>query len=153
MTVTAPPVPHGVLRSALGVDFGWITIDRLITENHAAAGIDAPLALNREALFHVNPSVWVLWHDGQAVGYCAHVVGPHLYTGEMTATCAAIYVRPAHRGKVRGMLDHIEQDLRAAGVVVINYSVPHLSKAGAFFEYIGFECAELVMRKRISPCP
>jgi GNAT superfamily N-acetyltransferase len=149
MTVTAPPVLHGVLRGFLLVHIGWGMIDHLISENHDAAGIDAPLHLNRAALERCNPSVWILWHEGAAVGYCAHIVGPHLFTGEQTATCAAIYVRPAHRDKVRKMLDDIEADLRAGGVVVINYSVPHLSKAGAFFEHVGYECAELVMRKRI----
>ncbi len=129
----------------------WDILWDLIRENHEAAHIDANLMVDRQSLERCNPSVWVLWHEGRAVGYCAHIIGPHLFTGEQTATCAAIYVRPAHRDKVRKMLDHIEEDLRSDGVTVINYSVPHLSKAGAFFERIGYECAELVMRKRISP--
>lgn len=142
-------VPHGTTSARLRES--WVGLAPLITENHAAAGIDAPIRVDRERLEACDPWLWVLWHEGRAVGYCAHIVAPHLFTGEITATCAAIYVRPDHRGKVRGMLDHIEADLREAGVVVINYSVPHLSKAGAFFEHIGYRCAELVMRKRIQP--
>lgn len=133
---------------ALGPDC-WLHLEPLIRENHTAAAIDAPLHLLFDKLEQCKPRVWILWHEGHAVGYCAHIVAPHLFTGEMTATCAAIYVRPNHRARVRKMLDHIEADLREAGVVVINYSVPHLSTAGGFFEHIGYRCAELVMCKRI----
>ena len=141
---------HGVKLHPLD-DFTWDILWDLIRENHEAAGIDANLMVDRRALERCNPRVWILWHDGQAVGYCAHIVATHLFTGEITATCAAIYVRPAFRDKVRKMLDHIEADLRAGGVVVINYSVPHMSRAGSFFEAIGYECRELVMCKRIQP--
>lgn len=147
MTTTADHL-IAIDRIILG-SMAWDALHPLIEENHKAAGIDGPLCYNRDALEKCNPVVWVLFLDDKPVGYCAHIVGPHLFTGEQTATCAAIYVRPAHRDKVRKMLDHIEEDLRAGGVVVINYSVPHLSKAGAFFERIGYECAELVMRKRL----
>lgn len=142
-------VPHGTTRARLRES--WVGLSQLMAENHAAAGIDAPMCVDRERLEACNPLLWMLWHEGESVGYCAHIVAPHLFTGEMTATCAAIYVRPDHRARVRKMLDHIEADLREAGAVVINYSVPHLSKAGVFFERIGYEYAELVMRKRIEP--
>ena len=144
---TVTPI-RGVREQVLdGV--AWDILWDLIRENHEAAGIDANLMVDRQSLERCNPSLWILWHEGQAVGYCAHIVAPHLFTGEMTATCAAIYVRPDHRAKVRGMLDHIEADLRKAGAVVINYSVPHMSRAGSFFEAIGYECRELVMAKRL----
>lgn len=141
-------VPHGTTRARLS-ESTWSGLWDLIRENHEAAGVDANLMVDRQSLERCNPSLWILWHEGSAVGYCAHIIAPHLFTGEMTATCAAIYVRPAHRAKVRKMLDTIEADLRAGGVVVINYSVPHMSRAGSFFEAIGYECRELVMCKRI----
>lgn len=139
----------GIHREPVTPEF-FRLLHPLMEANHAAAGVDAPLNLDLWLIQGMQPRVWVVWHEGRPVGYCAHIVAPHLFTGELTATCAAIYVRPNHRAKVRKMLDHIEADLRAADVAVINYSVPHLSKAGAFLEkFMGYRCAELVMCKRL----
>ena len=141
---------HGLYGHPLNGET-WAILEPLIRENHTAAGIDAALRLDFRKLEACNPRVWILWHEGQAVGYCAHIVAPHLFTGELTATCAAIYVRPDHRAKVRRMIADIELDLCEDGVAGINYSVPHLSKAGAFFEHVGYGCTELVMSKRLEP--
>lgn len=140
-------VPHGTIRAALKKS--WPGLTQLMIENHAAANINGPMCINREQLEACNPLLWILWDHGQAVGYCAHIVAPHVFTGELTANCAAIYVRPAYRANVQFMLDKIEQELKEQGVTLINYSVPHMSRAGSFFEAIGYECRELVMYKRL----
>lgn len=93
--------------------------------------------------------LWIVRIDGEPVGYCGHIVAPHPFFGETWATCAAIYIRPAHRVLARRLIRQVEDDL-AGQVAVISYSVPHLSNAGAFLETVmGYECRELVMGKRL----
>lgn len=125
-----------------------LELDPLIRANHAAAETGAPLAPDWWQLARMGLWLWVVRVDGRAVGYCAHVVSRHPFAGEQWATCAAVYLDPAHRGLVRQMVRQIERDL-AGQVAVITYSVPHLSRAGAFFEAMGYPCAELVMQKRL----
>lgn len=134
--------------------------DRLIAElgalieaNHHAASPLTTLQPDWGTIIKMRPLLWVVRCDGVAVGYCAHLVQTHVFFGEKHAVCAAIYLSPEHRARVRGMIGQIERELTAEGVSSISYSVPHLSRAGAFFEAIGYECAELIMVKKIHALP
>ena len=128
----------------------WHELRPLMLANHEAASIDAPFNGDFLLIQTLNPNIWVVRVDGEPFGYCAHVVGSHPFTGEPWAVCLAIYLDPAHRGMAKRLITQIEQDL-AGEVAVINYSVPHLSNAGAFFETVmGYGCMELVMCKRLS---
>lgn len=153
MTITleyiTKPMPTCICPEVLTVEL----IDRLrplMEANHAAAGIDAPLNPDLWLIQGMQPRVWVAWHEGQPVGYCAHIVSPHPLTQEMHATCLAIYLEPAHRAKARALVKRVEHDL-AGTVAVIAYNVPHWSKAGAFFEHksMGYHPTEIVMSKRM----
>lgn len=125
----------------------------LMAENHAAADTGAPLAPDLWLLQAMQPLLWIVRVDGRAVGYCAHFVQPHPFFGERWASCAAIYLRPEHRGMTRRLVAQIEAELQRDGVRLVSYSVPHLSRAGSFFEAIGYDCRELVMAKRIDALP
>lgn len=125
----------------------------LIEANHHAA---SPLTVLRPdwwTLVKMRPLFWVVLCDGVTVGYCAHLVQTHVFFGEKQAVCAAVYLRPEHRARARGMIRQIERELTDEGVSSISYSVPHWSRAGAFFEAIGYECAELIMVKKIHALP
>lgn len=88
--------------------------------------------------------------DGVAVGYCIHAAMRSHVTGELHATCLAIYLEPAYRGMAKALVREAERHAKEAGCAAILFSVPHLSTAGAFFETVcGYECRELVMEKRI----
>ena len=142
-----------IVRSTLTLQ----TIDALrdlVKLNHDAAIPDQPLEPDWDALARIRPWLWVAQEGAKAVGYCAHILtASHLFTGEKFSTCAAIYMLPAFRAYVPRMIAQIERELRQEGVQVINYSVPHMSRAGAFFEVIGYECTELVMTKRVHALP
>lgn len=155
MTIAAN-LPASVARS--GIHQEPLTPDLcrllrpLMEANHAAAGVDAPLDPDLWLIQGMQPRVWVVWHEGRPVGYCAHIISPHPLTKEMHATCLAIYVDPAHIWKASWLLHRIERDL-GADVAVLAYNVPHLSRAGSFFESKGYDCRELVMAKRIKGHP
>ncbi len=117
------------------------------------AALGAPLAPDLWTLVGMGPLLWVVRAGGQAVGYCAHLIQPHPLFGERQALCVAIYLQPAHRGVARRLVAEIETALRAEGVAVIAYSVPHQGRAGAFFEAIGYPCEEMVMARRIHALP
>ena len=122
----------------------------LIEANHRDAAKHERLCPDWDALIMLPLVMWVMRDGGIPVGYCAHFIHQHVYfTGSKKANAMAIYVRHSHRGSVARFIDHIEQWLRADGVTTINYSVPHHSRAGSFFEAIGYECTELVMTKTI----
>lgn len=127
-----------------------IELDSLITANHAAVVPDTLLAPNWVIIEAMSPQLWVTRINGYAVGYCAHLVCQHVFTGDLQANCAAIYVMPHARHLTRLMIAQIERELTQQGVRTISYSVPHRSRAGSFFEAVGYECTELVMTKRVT---
>lgn len=126
----------------------WALLLPLIRENHAAAGVAVPMNVDLDLLRRCNPLLWILWDRGVPVGYCAHLLSPHIFTGELTATCCAIYVRPPWRMQVRSMLAIIEGDLVARGAVVINYGVPAESRAALMLGRRGYTLSEVAMVKR-----
>jgi hypothetical protein len=144
LTLAASSITREPLTSTLASE-----LRPLMAENHQAAGIEAPLSPDLWAIQAMQPRLWVVRDEGRAVGYCAHVIQPHPFFGELWASCAAIFVRDTHRRMVRPMVQQIERELRGDGVKVIGYSVPHLSRAGAFFEAMGYGCAQLVMERRL----
>lgn len=117
--------------------------------NHRAAIPGMELELDWWALVKMPMlKLWVMRSRGQAVGYCAHAVMRHVFTGQRQATCMAIYVMPVYAGSVAQFIREIEVWLVADGVTSISYSVPHGSRASCFFERAGYDCSELVMTKR-----
>lgn len=155
MTITAN-LPASVARS--GIHREPLTPDLcrllrpLMEANHAAAGVDAPLDPDLWLIQGMQPRVWVVWHEGRPVGYCAHIISRHPLTQEMHATCLAIYIDPAHRPRAFQLIRRAEADL-AGHVSLIAYNLPHMTEAGVFFERMGYDCRELVMAKRIGDKP
>ncbi len=143
-TATLPAITREPLTIAL-----FDELRPLIEANHKAANVDGPLDFQPWVLQGMQPQVWVVRDDGKAVGYCAHIIAPNPITAERWAVCLAIYVDPKHRALARALVKQIEHDVRG-DVVVVTYSVPHLSNAGAFLEVVcEYQCRELVMAKRI----
>jgi hypothetical protein len=140
ITIKLEPLAHEVITE----------LSALIEANHRDAAAHQKLGPDWWTLVKMPLKLWVMRDDGAPVGYCAHWVQPHLFfSGEMQATAMAIYVLDASRGHVAQFLRYVEQGLLEYGVKTINYSVPHLSRAGAFFEAIGYNCTELIMTKRV----
>lgn len=146
-TVKAPP-RSSITREPLTLAL-WAELQPLIHANHAATGSEAPLAVDSWTVQGMAPFLWLVRVDERPVGYCAHAVQAHPLYGEKWATCIALYVDPAHRMLVRSLIARVEADLAGERVACISYGVPHLSRAGAFFEAIGYPCMELVMGKRL----
>lgn len=123
----------------------------LARANHAATGHPGPFAPQWETFAELDASgalcLLVARVDGVPVGYCVHAATIGHVTGEMCALCLAVYLDPAHRVLARPMVRAAETLAREAGCTSVTFAVPHMSRAGSFFEAIGYECAELVMRK------
>lgn len=148
MTTTATRT--GIARESLTLAL-FAELQPLIVANHAAIGTPSPLVLDSWTIQGMHPLVWVVRSDGRSVGYCAHLVQTIPIHGEKWATCFALYLKREHSPRARALVLQVEQELKAEGVVVITYSVPHGSDAGMFFEAIGYPCLELVMGKRLIP--
>lgn len=126
----------------------------LARANHAAAGHPGSFSPQWDTFAELEARgalcLLVARQDGVPVGYCVHAATHNHATGELQAMCLAIYLDPAHRALARSLVRQSERMAREAGCGAITFAVPHLSNAGAFFETVmGYECAELVMRKRL----
>lgn len=129
-------------------------IASLASAHHEEATPDQPLAIDWPMLQGMADAgslhVVVATHDDQVVGYCLLAVAPHPFYGETWATQLGLYVTPEHRGALSlRLIRHVERAMADAGAVVLSHAVPHLSRAGALFEALGYGCRELVMVKRI----
>lgn len=127
----------------------------LIARNHEATERPGPLAPSWPMFYQLEADgalcLLVARIDGFAVGYCAHAAICNHGTGELHAVCLAIYLEPAHRDLAKALVREAEAAAKAAGCASIQFNVPHLSKAGAFFETVmGYQCMELVMGKRLA---
>lgn len=144
ITIAIEPLTHGLIHE----------MRPLIDANHRDAAGHERLLPDWMGLVALPLVLWVMRDEGQPVGYCAHLVQPHMYfTGSKKANAMAIYILDSHRGSVPKFISHIEQWLLADGVASINYMVPHHSRAACFFEAIGYECTELVMTKQLHALP
>lgn len=127
----------------------WEQLGHLLKANHDATETDSPLNLDRWAIQGMHPQVWVVRVKDEPLGYCSHVVGPHPVYGEKWATCLAIYLHPKFRFLAADLVRVVEGDLKADGVQVIAYGVPHHSRAASFLERMEYDCREVVMAKRL----
>ncbi len=126
----------------------------LIAENHAETGSDQRLAPLDDAFLGLQSAgllrMCVARVDGDIAGYCAVALAPCHISGELAASSVAIYVSPAQRALAAPLVRFAEADARAGGACSLCFHVPHLSRAGAFFERIGYDCTELVLTKRFA---
>lgn len=124
----------------------------LARANHEATGHPGPFSPRWDTFAELEARgalcLLVARVDGVPVGYCVHVAMANHVTGERGSSCLAIYLQPAHCALARGLVREAERLAVEAGCVTISFGVPHLARTGAFFEAIGYECAEVVMQKR-----
>ena len=125
----------------------------LARANHAASGYPGPFAPQFRIFAELEKAgalcLIVARVDGVPVGYCVHAATINHVTGELHANCLAIYLEPEHLILARSLVREAERLAREAGCVAVTFAVPHLTRTGAFFEAIGYECAEVVMCKRL----
>ena len=125
----------------------------LIFANHKASESQAPLDPQWDGFLALQDAgalcLIVARVNYVPVGYVAHAALINQSSGEIEAKCLAVYVEPQHRTLALRLVSASEEAAMAAGAKTIVYSVPHLSRAGAFFEAVGYRCAELVMEKRL----
>ena len=125
----------------------------LARANHKATGHPGPFAPQWDTFAQLEGDgalcLLVARHDGRPVGYCVHAAMTNHVTGELVAYCLAIYLDPAHRTLARALVREAERMAKLAGCVTITFSVPHMARTGAFFEAVGYDCAEIVMRKTL----
>ena len=124
----------------------------LIAANQAATGRDESARLQWSVFYELEAGgalcLLIARVDGVAVGYCAHAAIVSHSTGNLAAVCLGIYLDPAHRAMAKALVREAEAHASAAGCQTIEFAVPHLSNAGAFFETVmGYGCRELVMAK------
>lgn len=145
-TATLPHIDRETLTPQLAKQ-----LRPLIEANHAATGRAEPVSPEWPAIYeaecHGALCLLVARVDGLAVGYCAHAAIRNHGTGLLNAVCLAIYLDPSHRSLARSLVARAEEYAKAAGCAAISFHVPHMSRAGAFFEAIGYDCAELVMMR------
>lgn len=94
-------------------------------------------------------AVVVLRVDGLAVGYVAHVATRQHLTGEVWATCLALFVDECFSDLAWRLVRAAEGLARKAGAVVVAYNAPQGGDAARFLQALRYQPAEVVLTKRL----
>ncbi len=128
-------------------------LKHLIVANHAEVG-GAPLDPQWMTLYqmHVNRALklFVVYVDGVAVGYCAHLVTVHPLHGELWSHSVAVYLVPAWRRLARRLVEEVEAALKADGVAWVAWGVPEGSPGLRMLRRLGYGMPEVTLRKRVA---